>query len=1174
MYPAFGIRYADTARDHDISRTSTQIVTTNLLTMGTVLYAPVQGVKLSRFNKAIRNVESFDKEKSIRLRAATHDDPPPAQTFYWYLVPVVCICREYSVLLSVLKLYCYKYKYSYVLEPTKALMAAINRRTCYQVLLQVLLLHAPSQISAIRNNIRFYNIWYFSSDWMFRLALRRLRLKRPRSISATSRHFSSICSSVDGSPTHLIANPSRSLIHSSLARTPEGERAVVLEYDAMLKLTEQVLALERFQISDVQAIKRALNYWTSIRAHHHTKYERRRPHELPFASKLFRAIIERGDPSTIQEIVKTDEHPMGGLTFLIEHLLYAFRDTHQLVVVEKDASIFQHHDLLEALIQASSVLNAMKELQADPMFPGIPEDMFHVNLMELNVWSKRAWFFNQFVDTNLSDAQINLACGGQRTVEGCVTAMTNLAKDLLNQDYAPHSKIYTTIISTWVHSGLPNSLEVVLETLNHMEGDDRIDVLSPIPYSAAMYICSKQKAADVAQRLWERMQAPDSGVVPDATTLATYLLALVDSNQLDHALTTLNEAEATQEVLPGLTNTNCYNVVIRGLAKSSRPDAALQAEALLQRMTQLSETRVNPWVAPDRFSYSATMEIFSGRCGAKVEQILLHCKSLSTHNKELEPDRVMYNIALDSYAADIDSRGDRQALSSASAARSAEGLLRVMESHPDSQPNTISYNSVLNVVVKAQVEFQRVDALFQEMKDKFSAGDATVKPDIITYNTVLRAIARDSPGDSIDNAIAFMDEMRKNGMKPDRVTFNILMDAVIKNNNPGAATYAEQVLEKMELDSASGGVRPDASSYNTVLNGYAKMGTMDAVQRAEQLLQRMLTISQEESRRDSRPDFVSYTCVMDAYARSRAHNAGFQAEVLLDSMDREGIPANTICYNTAINCWAKSGHTESPQRAERLLNKMQQAAENNPGIKPNSVSFSSVMNCWAQSNLEGAAERAEAILNHMELLAKNGDRDMTPNAYSYSTVMSAWAKVGGVEQALSILDRVENAHAAGKSHVRPNFYFYNAAINAIAKSRTSDKAEAAAALLHRMKLQHKEHGFSDLMPTAITYSSVLNACAYTVCKDDAEKANAFRIARETFRDLLSGHEPTSTCYVNFLSACIRLLPPGSKRDEMVVAVFRDCRQRGHVNERVARSFEQAVDRVIFLRETQTAIAGS
>ena len=211
-------------------------------------------------------------------------------------------------------------------------------------------------------------------------------------------------------------------------------------------------------------------------------------------------------------------------------------------------------------------------------------------------------------------------------------------------------------------------------------------------------LCAKQKAADVAERLWERMQAPGSRVVPDATTLATFLLVLIDTNQLEHAMKILNDIEASHESHSGRTHTNCYNIVLRGLAKSGRADAAGQAGALLQRMTQLSETGVNPSVSPDRFSYSTAMEIFPGGGGAKAEEILLQCKALATSNNELEPDRVMYNIALSSYAMEVDeARGNRDASNSASVAQSAERLLRVMESTPDSQPTTISYNAVLKI---------------------------------------------------------------------------------------------------------------------------------------------------------------------------------------------------------------------------------------------------------------------------------------------------------------------------------------------------------------------------------------------------------------------------------------------------------------------------------------------
>ena len=217
-----------------------------------------------------------------------------------------------------------------------------------------------------------------------------------------------------------------------------------------MKLAEQVLALESLQFADARSVKIALNYWTSIRAHHQAKSERQNPRELsfPIALRLFDAFMERGDPRTIQEIVKTEEHPMGGLAFLIEHLLFSFRDTHQIAILEKDVSKLHHVDLLDALLRASSVLEAMKRLQADPHFSEIPEDFLHVNLMELNLWSKRSWFLNQFGDINSPSAQIELACGGQLTVDGCVGAMMSLAKDLIDNDDAPHSKIYSSLIST------------------------------------------------------------------------------------------------------------------------------------------------------------------------------------------------------------------------------------------------------------------------------------------------------------------------------------------------------------------------------------------------------------------------------------------------------------------------------------------------------------------------------------------------------------------------------------------------------------------------------------------------------------------------------------------------------------------------------------------------------
>lgn len=605
--------------------------------------------------------------------------------------------------------------------------------------------------------------------------------------------------------------------------------------------------------------------------------------------------------------------------------------------------------------------------------------------------------------------------------------------------------------------------------------------------------------------------------------------------------------------------------MLDGLVKSKRADSAERAEMLLQRMTELSETGINQWVTPDRITFSALMVILSKQGGGvrQVESVLMRCKSMAESNKDLEPDRIMYNIVLDSYAKQSEIWPNDNHKSVPPGPGQAEALLRTMESNPDTLPNTISYNSVLNVFAKSGVPFERMESILHEMNARVASGDDFANPDIITYNIILGAVARDGSKESLDKALSFMQAMRDTGMAPDRITFNNLMDSIVKADRPGAAVFAKQIMEKMKSDHD---IEPDATSYNVVLNGFAKASSVEAAQQAEQILQQMLTLYQEHNHIDCRPDFVSYSSVLDAYARSQGRDAGFQAESLLNSMEQAGVIPNTICYNAALNCWAKSGHIDAPSRAEDLLDQMAQQESKNPTVKPNTVSFSTVMNCWAQSHQQGAAERTEAMLDRMELLAQSGNRDIVPGAHTYSTVISAWAKLGRADKALALLDRIELAYSSRKSPVRPNYACYNATMNAIAKSNSKNKAEVAASVLERMKSNFHKHGKTDMAPTPISYSSVINACAYTISDDPQQRAKAFRIARETFRDLLQSHEPTVVCYINFLTCCSRLLPAGKNREDMATAIFRDCQERGLANNRVESIYQGVVSRRPVKRE--------
>jgi hypothetical protein len=201
--------------------------------------------------------------------------------------------------------------------------------------------------------------------------------------------------------------------------------------------------------------------------------------------------------------------------------------------------------------------------------------MMSVKLAEINLWSKRMWFLKRFGDHELTEEEVELAFGGNRTIRDGMTALSCLADELLLLDpesgesygegYGDHLlKVYTMLISAWIHSGLSDALNVSLDLINDMEEDVRVEVLSSIPYNSVMHLCGQQQAphiaTEIALPLWQHMRAPDSDVQPDATTLATLLICLISSNHLKEAIAVLDEVEGERGRFDLQTNTMCYNI--------------------------------------------------------------------------------------------------------------------------------------------------------------------------------------------------------------------------------------------------------------------------------------------------------------------------------------------------------------------------------------------------------------------------------------------------------------------------------------------------------------------------------------------------------------------------------------------------------------------------------------
>ena len=89
-----------------------------------------------------------------------------------------------------------------------------------------------------------------------------------------------------------------------------------------------------------------------------------------------------------------------------------------------------------------------------------------------------------------------------------------------------------------------------------------------------------------------------------------------------------------------------------------------------------------------------------------------------------------------------------------------------------------------------------------------------------------------------------------------------------------------------------------------------------------------------------------------------------------------------------VDAWAKSGEGgAAAKRAEAILQHMNMLFQSgaNPSLRVTTGIFNAVINAWARSREKVAPQRAEQILQWMEQLHKNGNLDVQPDKYTFNT---------------------------------------------------------------------------------------------------------------------------------------------------------------------------------------------
>jgi hypothetical protein len=579
-----------------------------------------------------------------------------------------------------------------------------------------------------------------------------------------------------------------------------------------------------------------------------------------------------------------------------------------------------------------------------------------------------------------------------------------------------------------------------------------------------------------------------------------------------------------------------YNSVLTSWAKWSRERmsfACQQAKDILIRMNERG-------VAPDRISYTAVMDTLlqsNDRNALDQVELLLEqsrqqisdVSSASVNDqRECRPDTAMYIVLLRGLLQYHRRHAESQVKEDV-CLRMQKILLKMIDD-TDVIVDTATYKLVLIAWAKSHSPVAGVNAaqLFNSLKE------SGVKPDLETLEYVLAclSIKVKSPEWALNQARAVREFALSHQLAETPTFFSRYLRVV---SHAGQLDEAERLMTGMPSI--------DAESYYSVVEGHAKRP--NGAPKADKLLREWR----------GPPSLRMMKVVMTAWSHQNDHEAARASQRIDEIYDAakaavDGKPLAASFRDAYMKAISK--RPNAPFVMEQVLTGMQRDYESTgrKSLKPNGSAFATVIVAWAAASprVNGAPERAEALLNRLDELSQS-DVDFKPTLACYRGVISAWALSNHPDsgrRATSVLDRLEQ-----QTEIQPNRSCYLLTLKAIGKSSDPNKARSAYKMLQRMKAAFAR-GNHRAEPSTDEYTTAIRAIGSARGSSD-QQMHAYSLAERIVLDFVQNsprretlplpqQEDYEQLFLQYLWAAYKLLPPGEHRNRVVQNFTKLCPQ--------------------------------
>ena len=400
------------------------------------------------------------------------------------------------------------------------------------------------------------------------------------------------------------------------------------------------------------------------------------------------------------------------------------------------------------------------------------------------------------VPDELSFSVILKALADEGSYNSAMQAHETLKEMLYSpRSYQPQAKHFGSAMVAWSKSRHPDAGKYCSEIfeLLQAESQENADVIPNIVhYSALIASWGRQKNdPQTVQRILDLFDAMiRSGIEPDEASYVTVMASLSRTHTTEGAIRAqemLEQMETQASLRP--VPRHCYASAMRAWAEAPSPLAAERCEAILKRLeAAFVNSGRNPELMPHTFAYCALMDAYTRQdqrmAGIRAKEVLDRVEAAAAQGMAEPPDKAMYGY--------------------------------VMSALLTSQPDNVMHE---------------VNGLLQRMKDSYSSGNASAKPDSQIMTFVLRANAK-----SLDPDKA-------------RVAWDILRDMI--------AAY-----EGGDVD-----MRPSKYCFAEVLAACAFTKSRHRSGKAEVLKMALLTMNKLDSGKYDRPTAQTFRLLFEVVGR-------------------------------------------------------------------------------------------------------------------------------------------------------------------------------------------------------------------------------------------------------------------------------------------------------------------